>query len=164
MEQGVLRRCRVFQGLDDQQLNRVAAVSRVESHGAGQSIFREGDLADNFYILDDGKVLLAMADGQMHEYLKAPLAIVEIVNAGETFGWSALVKPHLYTLSASAAEKSTVIAIAGSRLWELMDHDPTMGYHVMKGLTEVIASRLGHTRNMLLGERGYALLSQAHSF
>ncbi len=150
----------VYQRLSTKQLEKLASISQEKTYEVGQTIFREGDQAESFYILEEGKVILEMRIPALKERRPPPLATIEVVTKGEALGWSALVEPHIFTLSATAADRCKLIAIDGTKLLKLMDSDPTMGYEVMRRLSEVIASRLRHTREMLLSERGLALLSQ----
>jgi CRP/FNR family cyclic AMP-dependent transcriptional regulator len=159
-----IQQSRVFQGLNNQQLQTIASIAREEAYATGQAIFKEGEPALNFYILEEGKVILEMRPAPVREHSPSPLVIIDVIVKGETFGWSALVQPHIFTLSASTADKSKVVTIGGGKLRELMDADPVMGYQVMTGLSQVIASRLGHTRQILLSERGLALLSEIYSY
>lgn len=160
----VIQQSRVFQGLNNQQLQAIAAIAQAETYATGQVIFKEGDPALNFYFLEEGKVILEMRLAPVREHSPSPLVTVDVIIKGETFGWSALVQPHIFTLSATTADKTRVIGIGGGKLRELMDADPVMGSRVMTGLSQVIASRLEHTRQMLLSERGLALLSEIYSY
>lgn len=92
----------------------------------------------------------------------SPQATVDALIKGDIVGWSALVEPHIFTFSAQAVDKCKLVALDGIKLLKFMDADPVMGYEVMRRLSEVIASRLTHTRRSLTGERGLALLSQAY--
>jgi hypothetical protein len=40
-----------------------------------------------------------------------------------------------------------------------MEEDCQMGFEIMKGLTRLLASRLNHTRVLLIGERALATLT-----
>lgn len=154
----------VFQKLSAEQLNKLADISREETYEAGQRIFREGEQARVLYMLEEGKVILEMRIAPLPERRPSPQATVDVVIRGEVFGWSAISRPHVFTTTAQAVDKCKVVAIDGAKLLELMGADPSMGYEVMSRLAEVIVSRLMHTRQTLLSERGLALLSQAYPF
>lgn len=160
----IIQTSHLFQGLSTEQVHRVASISGEKIYEAGQSIFRQGDRGQSLYVLEEGKVILEMAIASRPERGRSPQATVAVIAKGEVFGWSALVEPHTLTLSAQAVDRCKVIAIDGIQLLELMDSDPIMGYEVMRRLSEVIASRLVHSWQMLLSERGLALLSQAHGY
>ena len=72
--------------------------------------------------------------------------------------------PNIFTLSASTADKCHVVAIDGAKLFELMEDDPVMGYEIVKRLAKIASVRLKRSREMLMSERGLALLSQAYSY
>ena len=154
----------VFRGLTSEQVQKVASISQEKTYEAGQSIFREGEQAQNLYILEEGKVILEMRLTTAPERPASPSAVIDVMTKGELFGWSALVPPHIYTLSASTADKCQLVVIDGSQLAELNDSDPVMGYEVVKRLTKIIMLRLKRSREMLLSERGLALLSQIYSY
>lgn len=160
----IIRENYLFRELSPAQLEKVATTSQEKAYEAGQFIFKEGDQAKSLYILEDGKVLLEMRIAPYPQRAPSPSAVIDVVGKGETFGWSALVPPHIFTLSASTAEKCRVIIIDGGKLTELMDADPVMGYEVVKRLAKIISNRLKRSREMLMSERGLALLSQAYSY
>src|SRR5262245_56603686 len=54
-----LRTLFLFEALSDSQLDRLADRGRVEEHGAGSTIFTEGEPATCFYVLLSGTVTLS---------------------------------------------------------------------------------------------------------
>jgi CRP/FNR family cyclic AMP-dependent transcriptional regulator len=158
----VIQGTRIFQGLSTEQLHKLDSISREETYAAGQYIFREGDQARSLYIIEEGKVILEMRIAPLPKHRLSPQATVDVLIKGDIIAWSALVEPHILTFSAQAVDRCKLIALDGIKLLELMDSDPAMGYEIMRRLSEVIASRLNHTRQTLISERGLALLSQAY--
>jgi CRP-like cAMP-binding protein len=75
-------------------------------------------------------------------------------------GWSAVVEPYIYTLGALCIDESAFLAIDAEKLRQLMDEDCPIGHKVMKSIAKVVASRLHHTRIILVGERGLSHLSE----
>jgi len=158
----IIQGTRIFQGLITEQLHKLDSISREETHAAGQYIFREGDQARSLYIIEEGKVILEMRIAPLPKHRLSPQATVDALIKGDIVGWSALVQPHIFTFSAQAVDKCKLVALDGTELLKFMDADPVMGYEIMRRLSEVIASRLTHTRQTLISERGLALLSQAY--
>lgn len=143
-----LKRCDVLLGLNDEALAKIASLPSCHTGKceAGANLFKEGNLAEHFYLLDEGKVNLIMeATGDPPRS-----AVVETVTKGGVFGWSALVPPHILTHSAVCVEPSRVVVINGEELARLMDNDPSIGYEVMRGLVRVIGSRLRHTQRLFI--------------
>ncbi len=136
-----LKRCDVLLGLTDADLARIASLpsSREEVYLVGETIFEEGGVAVNMYLLDEGKINLTME-----------AAVVETVTKGSVLGWSALVAPHILTVSAVCVERCRVVIIKGKELTNLMDNEPSIGYEIMRGLVRVISSRLRNTQRLIL--------------
>jgi CRP-like cAMP-binding protein len=151
-----LRGCSLFSGLTDDELALLGPMSRIRDLEAGARVFSEGDSADQLYVLVDGKVALEMrirfgpgkADRQ---------ATAEVVSPGEPCGWSALVEPYVYTMSAVCLEPCRVAAIPAPLLRDLLANCP-MGLTVMKKLAQLIATRARHSRDTLL----HALAIMSH--
>jgi len=149
----LLRRCEVFVGLDDSDLQKIAALPswQRKTYNAGDLIFREGAVSNNFYILDDGEINLLVASYK--EGTKELIQVaVDTVTKGDVFGWSALVAPNTRNMSAICIKRSTVIAVSGTELNELMDSNHSLGYEVTKSLVRVIAKRLRELQGKLIGK------------
>jgi CRP/FNR family cyclic AMP-dependent transcriptional regulator len=139
------RHCELFVGLDDQDLAEIAAIAYKETYGAGDLICAEQELANQIFILCQGRV-------QLHIQLRSSLepdgeTTIEEVEPGRIFGWSSLVKQRRFTASARALGPVTVLIINANDLNALFDRRLQLGFVVMKQLAEVIASRLRHTRD-----------------
>lgn len=122
-------------------------------------IFNEGRDAAHLYVLTDGKVAL-------QKHIRAPHAIhsrrttVTLCYPGETVGWSALVEPLKYTLSAVAWESSKLIRIDAENLRKALTIYPEVGYKVTAALAEVMSRRLRHTIDALISQREISFLGK----
>ncbi len=155
----LFKESKIFQGLNETQLKKVAAIAREEQHAAGAVLFKEGDDANHVFLVEEGKIVLEMKT-ELGPHRPIKQVAVDMITKGEVLGWSALIEPYKYTLSALCIEPVKVVAVDGARLRELLGQDTAIGYEVMKGVARVIASRLNHTRIMLMSERGLALLTE----
>ena len=144
----ILSKFPIFEGLTDDELERIAALCREEVYEAGATIFEEGDAADYLYLVEEGEVSLGM-ELELRPYASPKQTTIEVATKGEAFGWSALVKPHIRTLSAKCLERAKVIAIKGSDLLDLFDSEPHIGHRVMGRVAQIVASRLKDTRQTL---------------
>jgi CRP-like cAMP-binding protein len=154
----VLKGSVVFNQLNAEQLLKLAEIASEENHPAGALLYKEGERADKFYIVQKGKVVLDMeADIGPHNPPTQATA-VDVVSAGRAMGWSALIYPHIYTLGAFCAEDSSLITIDAQKLRELLLKDTALGFEVMSAVAELIASRLTQTHVLLISERALNLL------
>ncbi len=147
-----LRECSVFEALDDTELDRLDALTTAKEYEAGTTVFGEGSVAEALYVLESGKLAIQMQIPMSQEQLSKKVT-VDIVSANEVFGWSAVVVPYRYTLTAVCLEHSSVLAIDAVKLRTLLQDDIRIGYEVLSRLTGVVASRLDQTRHVLISER-----------
>ncbi len=155
----ILKGSELFGGLGVEDLEKVAVLCRGGSYQQGTNIFNEGDEAIELYILTSGRVALEMDVRPVPDRPTIPTA-VEIVTEGECFGWSALVEPYVYTLSARCMTNCTTLAIKGDMLQKAMSDDSLLGYGVMKRLARLISLRLTHTRVRLTSGLGLIMLGK----
>lgn len=122
-------------------------------------IFNEGREASHVYVLTEGKIAL-------QKHIRAPHArhsrrtTITLCYPGETVGWSALVEPFKYTLSALAWESSKLIKIDAGTLRKALEMYPGLGYKVTSALAEVMSRRLRHTIDALINQRENSFLGK----
>jgi CRP-like cAMP-binding protein len=117
---------------------------------AGEFVFREGDNADSFYFIRQGKLVIETYVPQ-----KGPIAI-QTREAGEVAGWSWMVPPYKWRFDARAVELTRAIALDGKCLRDKFEKDHDLGYELMKRFSVLIAQRLEATRLQLLDIYGSA--------
>jgi len=109
----------------------------------GQIIFCEGDPANRFYLIEQGKVSLEARRGE-----RAPLTI-QMIGPGDVLGWSWLFPPYYWHFDARAVEPTEAIFFYGTRLREQCQDDYEFGYELLKRMTAVIIQRLQASRDRL---------------
>ena len=116
---------------------------------AGSTLFKLGAEAHCVYAIENGRVSLSLpmqVGGREQEVL------VEERTAGETVGWSALVPPHRFTLTAMTLLDSEVLAFPRSALLAHFASDPSVGLLVTRNLASVMGQRLQVLQAMWLRE------------
>jgi CRP-like cAMP-binding protein len=111
---------------------------------AGQIIFREGEKAKLFYLIEKGKVVLE-SKGEFGE----PAAI-DTVGAGDLLGWSWMMPPYKWHFTARAVEPTEVIYFAGTILRDYCERDHSLGFELHKRLSAVMMKRLQGARRKML--------------
>lgn len=142
-----------FKGLADSELDEIAKLCAPVAYEAGTTICKEGEPVERLYVVEEGKVAVEMS---IPAEPKSPQrrVTVDIVTRGELLGWSALVEPYVFTMSAICLDRVRATAIDAAQLRNLLDREPQIGYKVMKSLVGVVSSRLELTRRVLTSERG----------
>jgi CRP/FNR family cyclic AMP-dependent transcriptional regulator len=153
-----LKECNVFEGLTDAQIEKLAAIAKEEAYPTGALLYKEGDPSTQLFLVQQGKVFLEMKC-DMGPTRPPMQVIIDVVTRREAFGGSAFEEPNLHTLSALIAEPTKMIVFDGGKMRALMEEECAMGFEIMKGLARLLASRLNHTRVLLIGERALATLT-----
>ena len=123
---------------------RLLADCAMRSHfEARQVIFREGETANRFYLIEHGKVTLESST------LGEPIKIEEIGD-GDLLGWSWLFPPYAWHFSARALEGTTAIFFYGTVLREYCEKDHSLGFELFKRMSAVMLRRLQAARQRLL--------------
>jgi CRP/FNR family transcriptional regulator, cyclic AMP receptor protein len=130
----------VFAGLDDQYAEQLAGCSQTIGFEAGESLFREGEPADVFYVVRRGRVAL-----ELFVPGRGPLTI-ETVDAGEVVGWSWLFPPYTWHFDARATAPVRAVAVDGACIRGKCDRDSALGYELMQRFSAVLLERLNATR------------------
>ena len=142
-----LRSSEIFQGLTDEELDKLLPFCQEQFYETGTEMFCEGAACRYVQTLKSGKVALetelTISRGA------AERATIDVLSPGSSFCWSALMEPHILTSSGRCLEKIEIIALDGDKLKALLDENPQMGYKVANNLVKVVASRLQHTKQTM---------------
>jgi len=111
---------------------------------AGQIIFHEGEEANTFYLIRQGKVAL-----QIFSERRGPLTILTL-GEGEILGWSWLFPPYRWKFSARTLEPTRAFAIDGQCLRAKAEQDHELGYELLKRFAYVVEDRLEAMRLQLI--------------
>lgn len=158
----VLLENELFRGVTPDELRRLGLMAREVRFPLNHVIFNQGAFADRLYLVHDGVVSL-------RKELMAPVPIpdgessITLCGPGEVAGWSALVHPFRYTLTAVAVTAVSAVAIEGWDLRSGMGRHPHIGYKVMSSLAEVVSRRLRQIEDALMAYRAYALMGTGES-
>ncbi len=149
-----LKRAEVFLGLSDNDISKIAALPscREETYQSGEVIFRSGDKAKSLHVLREGQVNLVMMIPSQSDQ-PATSVVVDKITTGGFFGWSALVGPHFYVMSAICEEPSQVVSISGADLLSLFESDYHIGYKTFQSLAHIIGARLRDVEQVLIKGR-----------
>ena len=131
-------------GLDPATVSFIADCGRNVHFGPDEYLFREGEAADCFYILREGRVAL-------EAYLpgRGPL-VIDTVGPDALLGVSWLVPPYRWTFDGRALEPVRAVALDGECIRAKCEGDPALGFELMKRLVGVIQARLESARTRLL--------------
>jgi len=110
----------------------------------GDYILKEGDPADTFYLVREGRVAVEVFAPQ-----RKPI-IIATLGEGEILGWSWLLAPYQWKFHAHAMDDVRAIALDGKCLRGKCEENHDLGYEVLKRFSQIIERRLEATRLQLL--------------
>jgi len=131
-------------GMNRSQLTLLTDCAMGVHFNPGQLIFNEGELANRFYLIETGKVVLessARAGDPM---------IIDKVGAGGLLGWSWMFPPYVWHFTARAMEPTNAIFFYGTILREYCERDHSLGYELFKRMSAVMIRRLQAAREKML--------------
>ena len=129
----------LVRGLEPADAEGVLALGTRRTLAPAAVLFDLGEAADRMYLITRGRIALTLP---MQVLGRHEDVLVEERLPGETIGWSALVPPHRFTLKASAALETDVLAFARGALLEHFARRPAVGYAVTQNVAAIMGQRL----------------------
>jgi CRP-like cAMP-binding protein len=132
-----------FKGLEEPYLQLLVGCASNVRFNAGEVVFREGEQANQFYLIRQGKVAV-----EMFAPSRGPI-ILQTLGEGEVLGWSWLVAPYKWRFDGRAVELTRAIALDGECLRGKCEEDHNLGYELMKRVSLVMEKLVQATRLQL---------------
>jgi CRP-like cAMP-binding protein len=137
-----------FRGLESYYTTLLTGCAANARFRGGTYIFREGEEANQFYLIRSGKVSLELFAPQ-----RKPI-VIETLAEGDVLGWSWLFPPYLWKFHAHATVETRAIMLDGKCLRGKCEQNHDLGYEVLKRFSAITAQRLNATRMQLLDVYG----------
>ncbi len=87
--------------------------------------------------------------------------MVDTIGNGDLLGWSWLFAPYVWRFTARATKPTTAMFFYGTVLREYCETDHTLGYELLKPMSEVMTRRLQSARGKVLEAHPVGGLSAA---
>jgi CRP/FNR family transcriptional regulator, cyclic AMP receptor protein len=140
----VLETCEFFKGLDPAQLAGILSICRPCRFEAGETIYRQGGVGEDIFIIAEGQVVLERAVSVGPRKGTVPVAFL---GKGKIMGgWSTLLnEPHTLMLSAVCKRPAVLLAINGADLRRRMTGDILLGFRILERLCLLLRDRVQAT-------------------
>ena len=132
-----------FKGLSAQQFKVIADAAMAVNFTPEQWIFRQGEPANRFYLILEGRVVL---ESEVKEHGMIP---IQTLGPGEDLGWAWLFPPYYLHFSARAIEPMKAIFFYGTRLRQHCEEDHDLGYELMKRVAGAVMKNLQSTQQRM---------------
>jgi CRP-like cAMP-binding protein len=127
-------------GMDEKDLRQIAPLATAIHFPANHVIFHEGDPADAFFLIVDGKVAV-----ESHARARGAI-VVQTVESGGALGWSWLFEPFTWHFDARAVRPTDAIMVDAKGLRALCDQNPHLGYALTRRVAHLVIQRLHETQ------------------
>jgi len=123
----------LFDGLDREQVARLAGMCGVATFEPGEIIFREGEIAAAMHVVLDGEVAVAIAGSA------APVGTIRV---GECLGEISLLTAAAHSATATAHTRVETAVLRHQDLAELIRLRPDIGLHIYRNLAVGMGEKL----------------------
>jgi len=158
----ILQQTDIFFEFAPEQLGQVAALCEEKRFGVGDLVFEENSASDELYVIAAGEVDILVDPslvGDRAGSASRPTTIATL-RRGQCFGEVALVDQGLRSASArSASHETRLLVIPRQSLMDLCEHDPALGFRLMRNLAADLATKIRNTdlrirEELLYSQRG----------
>ena len=128
-----LKMAELFRDISPGTQDLLVKLTRREEYDVGSVLYDLGDLTDDLYILESGRVEFELGRDERTS------AAGFILRKGEVFGWAALLEHQPIRIAqAVCVEKSVLLRLNGEEVVKVLATDPASGYLVMRQLATLI--------------------------
>jgi len=133
-----------FAGLESYYVGLLVGCASNVRFEAGTYLFKEGEEANEFYLIRAGKIALEVFAPQ-----RKPI-IVSTLGEGDILGWSWLLPPYEWRFHARVVENTRAFALDGKCLRTKCDQNHDLGYELLKRFGQVMEGQLVAAHYQLL--------------
>ena len=133
-----LRDFSIISHLDQDFIEKLAGACDLITIEPDEWIFHEGEPADYLYLVLGGAVDLKLRIGER----RAAFTTLNTLRHGDPLGWSALVEPYTYRLSAITQDTTELIRMDGVAVRQIIEEHPDQGFHIMKVVAQGVSTRV----------------------
>ena len=138
----ILRAVDAFNGLTDEQLEKVALRCEELALEQGSIILNESDQSDEIYIVAEGEVEISIKTGDTTRPGGSELSIIRL-GAGQIFGEMALIDQGLRSATVRCVTTPTrVLVIQHEDFMALCEEDGRLGFIVMRNVAADLCFKL----------------------
>lgn len=128
----------IFANLNNEELMQIAKTIKHQEYAKGEAIFTEGNVANTFYFVNEGKI-------KLYKYTKDGKAqILHILTQGDFFGELQLIKLSKYEFNSKAMVDSKICTLTKDKMRDIIIKNPEIGIKML----ETVGARLSSMGNL----------------
>lgn len=153
-----LEEVEVFEGLDDTRLTAVQRCCQEAEYRRNEKIFDTKTEPLYLWAVMEGTVDLRQ---DLSGDASSPGDTISTLTKTMIFGWSSLVPPFQYRLSAYCTTRQCkVLKIDSKCLTRLFDEDAALGYTIMSKIASVVGKRFYQLREEIIKRKGHDIINR----
>ena len=142
--ENTLRSCQLFAGLSAADIAAIGSFVVSKHLDKGDYLFREGDRAEGFYIVQKGAVNIHRVSGTGKEQ------VIHLFRPFESFAEATLATEAGYPADARATEPSTVLLVPKPDFIELLRKRPELGLRMLGSMSQHLRVVVGLVDDLTL--------------
>ena len=119
----------LFQGLEPEELGRIARSTREIHASKGDILFHKGDPCNGFHLIVYGQIKLAFTSAQGTE------KVVEILGQGQSFGEALMFMEKPYIVFAQTLSDTLVLHVSKNAVFDELERDHRLGRKMLAGMS-----------------------------
>lgn len=139
-----LRGCQLFAGLPPEDLHAIAESTVIKTLDTGDYLFREGQPAQGFYLVQKGAINVHRVNAAGKEQ------VIRIFRVGESFAEAALATATGYPADARAVEPSQVLLVQKAGFLALLGQRPELALRMLASMSIHLRSLVAQLEDLTL--------------
>ena len=140
----VLRRTPLFMTLTEDDLRHVAAVAVPRKYGRKETVFREGDPADGFFVVQTGKVKVFKLSEEGKEQ------VLHVLEQGQSFAEAAIFEGGAYPAHAETLADSELLLLPKVAFIHMLERNPRLAVRMLASLSRWLRRMTDLVENLSL--------------
>lgn len=138
-----MKNTEIFSDLSSREIEKIASLGRLRSLTKGDTLFKEGDKGDHFYVVVDGTIAVNknVAGGRKRN-------LSNLVK-GDVLGELALFDAEPRSADAEAIDGGKVMEFANEGFLKQLNDNPSIAVSIQSRIIGILCKRLRDTSNML---------------
>jgi NTE family protein len=134
----ILRRIPVLTSCTEDQLLLIAERTRLVEYKKGESVYRQGDVADAFYMVSSGRLRVIARDGS------GPEQVLAVLHNGDSFGEISLLTGETHSASVEALNDALVLELEKKDFDDVINRIPSLVLYLSRILSRRLRTRELH--------------------
>lgn len=139
-----LRSCQLFSGLPHVDLETIAGFSQLVRVDKGSYLFREGEPARGFYVVQTGAINVHRVSATGKEQ------VIQVFRPGDTFAEAALASPTGYPAEGRAVENSSIVMVPKREFLALIARRPELSLRMLASMSTHLRVLVGLLEDLQL--------------